>query len=211
MVNKDKNVLIITRLFVGILIVFEIFVALGYSPFLGGGTITWYWIAYNLFAYLIFYELPLFIFRNKTQQRQFFLPAGWFIIPLMLFDVIGNLFDLFNRTKFYDDLLHFTTVPWAFTAIMTGYAVWLCHRSQVKDKAIILSMMITFSISLCVLHEIIEYLIDVLSGTATATVAQDIYDTARDLTQDFVGIFLFFILRLYRISAYRFIHFEEDL
>lgn len=196
-----KKIVIIFRIFISLLVIVQILVHLDY--FSSSDTLGWYWIAYVVVSYLVFFELPLFIFRHKQKQREFFIPIAFFAIPLYFFDAIGNIFNLFQRTRFYDDALHFTTVPWAAVALMTGLIVWLCDRKKMYDKTIIISMMVTFAVSFLVFHEIIEYLIDLVSGTTQGTATMDVYDTVRDLMQGVIGIVLFFVLRLHYLSAYR--------
>jgi uncharacterized membrane protein YjdF len=132
--------------------------------------------------------------------RGYWRVVGWFVVNALLFDLIGQLGDLWEvpiaGSFTYDNLVHATSMPFAICAIVWATAMTLQRRYRLQHVPGFVPMFVVMgALSLSVMHELVELTIDVVTGSQAGTgiVPGDLYDTHLDLFYDSLGIALFVI------------------
>lgn len=124
----------------------------------------------RLIAYpLIAFAIPVvWWFLHRSGRGGGYPYVSDFLLTLgLVFDLLGNIFDLFNTVPWYDDLMHLTN--WAFYSGAFGV---LLLRTQLSPGAI-LAYTTGFGAITAILWEGVEWYTFIRFGTELATAYED--------------------------------------
>ena len=154
--------------------------------------LTWYWPAYMIFFYLLFFELGIFLTREDRTHQAYWIVVGIFVALGIIADAAGEIFNLYETIPIYDNLVHSTSVPFVMSAAALAIGRILVEKYKLQRVPFLLPYFIlTSAMLLMVFHEFFELAADLLTHSNIGTGATDIHDTAFDLLYDLIGTLVF--------------------
>lgn len=147
------------------------------------------WFLYRLGYYLFFeYLWHHYALWRARLVHIFTLILALFLCSIIL-DLVGNTFNLFSRLWWYDRMIHLTALPWALAALFWLFSHIFAEKHHLTHLFWFIPYNMISGLTLAtVIHEIIEYSIDLITHSQMGTAAgNDIYDTARDMALNMIG------------------------
>src|SRR5262249_38696856 len=126
--------------------------------------LTWYWPAYMIVFYLLFFELGIFLTRKDPTHQAYFVVVGIFVALGIMADAVGEVFNLYKTIPIYDNLVHSTSVPFVMSAAALGVGRILVEKYNLQRVPFFLPYFIlTSAMLLMVFHEFFELAADLLT------------------------------------------------
>lgn len=156
------------------------------------------WIFYICGVYLVLFELPIFVLKRTGIYRPDYYTTVPVFFSLDIFmDFMGNLFNLFIVTNYYDVIMHGIFMPLFMASVWFGVFQCLFPRMGVDyTNHKFFGRFVVFAATLMTssFHEIVEATIDMVTGTNSGTSTLYVWDTGKDMFFVMVGTLIFLFL-----------------